>query len=169
MDDQRAEGFWWVRDDGRWQVVEVRGGWVHWAGAMSRVDECVEWGPYLGKEPEPQPTLSSIDPQHTKECGTASRGCSPSCTFERDQPSGGAAALARGFFDAFTDYEGEDTRALDGAGETIAMPSEDGGPSWTVTIVATPDLESAAAEHARDIKLLFGCDEMIPLDEEPKL
>jgi hypothetical protein len=27
------------------------------------------------------------NPQHTEACGTAFRGCSPECTFERDQPA----------------------------------------------------------------------------------
>jgi hypothetical protein len=37
-----------------------------------------------------------------------------------------------GHFDPSTDYEGEQTRALDGSGVEVTMPSEDGGPPWTV-------------------------------------
>lgn len=48
-------------------------------------------------------------------------------------------------FDPAADHEGDQTRALDGAGAIFTMPSEDGGPPWSVS---------------------FDCDEMIPLDED---
>lgn len=81
-----------------------------------------------------------------------SKKCRTTWATERSKPFESGKAILAGVavepYDPTADYEGEQTRALDGAPVVVTMPSEDGEPPWTVT---------------------FDCDEMIPLDEEPTL
>jgi hypothetical protein len=118
---EREEGFWWVRgrenreDEGEndgapigrvWIVAQVyrafRRGAVRLALDVPGVSATwgvladnpdIEWGPYLGKEPE---TIESLDRKIAEMMATR------------------LPLFAD--FDPSTDYEGEQTRALDGAG-----------------------------------------------------
>jgi hypothetical protein len=118
MSDERAEGFWWLSfrpygQGGEEPSLGTTSGWcVLWlangchlytrrpeAGGqhVTVTRHVIEWGPYLGKEPE---TIESLDRKIAEMMATRL----PLFTD----------------FDPSTDYEGEQTRAIDGAGVEAA-------------------------------------------------
>lgn len=150
--EKRAEGFWWVRHvDGTWQVAEI----VHYAHPEGEafeillpgckgllVDEekasrIVEWGPYLGKDPGRAVAREAHDGVEVSMDGGATWPIwVPGWQVDRDVAMEAKRAAA---YEPSTDYEGEDTRALDGAGVEpsidalvrVVAAHEDGPPVGT--------------------------------------
>lgn len=138
--EKRAEGFWWVRHvEGAWQVAEI----VHYAHPEGEafeillpgckgllVDEekasrIVEWGPYLGKDPGRAVAREAHDGVEVSMDGGATWPIwVPGWQVDRDVAMEAKRAAA---YEPSTDYEGEDTRALDGAGAppVITMAGQD--------------------------------------------
>ena len=114
MSDKRVDGFWWVRICGAWDVVRIayEGAYFGTLGPLAQsVDE---WGPYLGKEPG-----GAGCPRCVTGHDVDSFICSQ-CTAQWERSEIDDADS----YNPTTDYEGEDTRALDGAGEPKPIDRE---------------------------------------------
>jgi hypothetical protein len=129
--DERAEGYWWVRLKSLIGSARPRPWRLLWSygdslmshdprdgGTFVAMKELAhEWGPYLGKEPE---TIESLDRKIADMMAAK---------LPRFEPFESGKAILAGVeaYDPSTDYEGEDTRALDGAGvpSVLTMDGQD--------------------------------------------
>jgi hypothetical protein len=132
---EREEGFWWVRvpphrtrdiEHGeRWVSAEVihrlLGPVVCWDSHGIPASVVIQWGPYLGKEPE---TIESLDRKIAEMMATRL----PLFT-DFDPSRGGVRPMTLAGQAASDAVEGA-YRAM----TEVTVPSEDGGPPWTVTI-----------------------------------
>lgn len=154
-DDKRAEGFWWVRFEGdAWSVREVIGDelWGESFDPPSTISEIpptiIEWGPYLGKEPGACHWCARPLADHPPPLMVVTVDGARPATPEEEAEHERQRAVQRMMlaeveasrippFNPSTDYEGEDTRALDGAGTTIPLDGFDEGPfGYTTSLLA---------------------------------